>query len=411
MAQKGLSVEDVFQQLTGTFDESAKALSDINKEAAKTAGEEIATIKGLVSAASDVTLSTEKRLLAVKKLQEEYPAYFGNLTKEQILNGDVATAVDSVSKALIARSRASAIAGKLGENAAKRLELEEQREAAILKIKEKQSKAAVALNKKGGGNLLTPGAGVSSQSDLAIKELQNVEFEYKQIQKEIAVLDAQTKKLAETQAQATKDSIGLLETQTEAEKRAAKAKADAAKKGKIDVTPKVTALPKLETTAEVAERYLKAFREQFKGQLDQKPIPVELDIKPVILPPAKFIDKDLLDRLDVLSKKYKDMAGEDIVLPDVITDGFVNSLDRALQAADIFSQGTSSAVGALANDLTSSLETGNAALDAFVGSVIQGLAEVAANSFEVASTFLVYSACKDSACFSDFSKADTSPII
>jgi len=49
-----------------------------------------------------------------------------------------------------------------------------------------------------------------------------------------------------------------------------------------------------------------------------------------------------------------------------------------LLAADIFSQGTTSAINALGSELASSLETGNAALDAFTGSVIQSFADIAA---------------------------------
>jgi len=330
MAQKGLSVGDVFDILTGKFDENAKALTEINKEAAKTAGEEIASIKGLVSAASDVTLSTEKRLLAVKKLQSEYPAYFGNLTKEQILNGNVATAVDDVSKALIARARASAIAGKLGENAAKRLDLEEKREQAILDIQKAQKGAK-------------EDKGTFSGSFNAL-DLQVALKAYKDIVSEIKELDTSSKKYSERENQAVKDSILLLQEKDKVVK--------ASKPKKEDVTPKVYAVPKLtpiESTDDQNDKILKIMRDSLSADL------TKLKTEPILL---------------------------NIPL-QAVTSGaefqqYADKLKQAKKDTEIFANGASSAIDSLAGSLSRSLETGNSALDAFVGSVIQGLAEVVA---------------------------------
>lgn len=131
MSQKGLTVGDVFNKLTGRFDEFKKALSEVNAEAAKTAGSEASMMKGYVSAAQNVDLSMRDRLLAVKKLQDEYPAYFGNLTKEQILNGNVAGAVKAATAALIAKAKAHAFANKVAEISEKQVPLREKETALI----------------------------------------------------------------------------------------------------------------------------------------------------------------------------------------------------------------------------------------------------------------------------------------
>jgi hypothetical protein len=55
----------------------------------------------------------QDRLLAVEKLQKQYPAYFGNLTNEQILNGNVSSAVRGVTQALIAKAKATAQVDKI----------------------------------------------------------------------------------------------------------------------------------------------------------------------------------------------------------------------------------------------------------------------------------------------------------
>jgi hypothetical protein len=113
MSQKGITVSDVFAKLTGTFDEARASMQKLNVEAAKNAQGDISGMNAYVAVAKDVNLSMTDRLIAVKKLQDEYPSYFGNLTKEQILNGEVASTVKEVTKALIARAKATALTERI----------------------------------------------------------------------------------------------------------------------------------------------------------------------------------------------------------------------------------------------------------------------------------------------------------
>lgn len=101
--------------------ESEEEVADSINKATSSAYGEIASVKSLIEVAGNHTVSMDKRLLAVKKLQDEYPSYFGNLSKEKILNGDVKTAIDGVTVSLLARAKASAIEGKIGEMAAQDL--------------------------------------------------------------------------------------------------------------------------------------------------------------------------------------------------------------------------------------------------------------------------------------------------
>jgi len=113
MSQKGLTVSDVFAKLTGKFDEARAAAQKLNVEVSKETQGDISGMNAYVAVAKDVSLSMEDRLIAVKKLQDEYPAYFGNLSKEKILNGDVAGTVKEVTKALIARAKATALTDRI----------------------------------------------------------------------------------------------------------------------------------------------------------------------------------------------------------------------------------------------------------------------------------------------------------
>lgn len=138
MSQKGLTVSDVFAKLTGTFDENRAAMQKMNVEVAKNAQGDISGMNAYIAVAKDVNLSLEDRLIAVKKLQDEYPAYFGNLTKEQILQGNVASTVKEVTAALIARAKASA----LTERIVKLAEEEEQIRARINNVILEAARAA-----------------------------------------------------------------------------------------------------------------------------------------------------------------------------------------------------------------------------------------------------------------------------
>lgn len=95
--------------------------------ARKRAGEEIGQLRVLYSQASNVNLSMEARLSAVKKLQTEYPAYFKNLTKEQILAGNASAAYRQLTNDIIAAARARAAQERINELAGR--QIQEQRGA------------------------------------------------------------------------------------------------------------------------------------------------------------------------------------------------------------------------------------------------------------------------------------------
>ena len=113
MAQNGLTVGDVVGKMTGEFDANRKAMQDMSAEVAKNSQAQISSMNALISTAKNVKISDEERLLAVKKLQDEYPGYFGNLSKEEILNGNVAGAVRGVTQAIIAKAKATASVDKI----------------------------------------------------------------------------------------------------------------------------------------------------------------------------------------------------------------------------------------------------------------------------------------------------------
>lgn len=93
----------------------------------KAAGEEIGQLRVLYSQVSNVNLSMEARLAAINKLQQQYPAYFGNLTKEQILAGNTSAAYRQLTKDIMAAARARAAQERINELAGR--QIQEQRGA------------------------------------------------------------------------------------------------------------------------------------------------------------------------------------------------------------------------------------------------------------------------------------------
>jgi hypothetical protein len=137
LAQKGLTISDVFNKLSGNFNQAAQDIKKAYEESSKSALGEVASIKAVIAVARDETASRRDRLAAVNELQSKYPAYFGNLTQEQIKYGDLSKVIKSVSDALINKAVAEKVSEKAGDAAYKQLQLNAQ----LLKAKENLTKA------------------------------------------------------------------------------------------------------------------------------------------------------------------------------------------------------------------------------------------------------------------------------
>lgn len=101
----------------------ADSIKTIEENSRASAFEEIAHMEALTEIASDLNATTKNRERAVKELQKTYPDYFGNLTKEQILQGQVTQAIEDGTKALLARAAAQAAEKKIAAAGEKRYDL------------------------------------------------------------------------------------------------------------------------------------------------------------------------------------------------------------------------------------------------------------------------------------------------
>ncbi len=120
--------------------ESQKSLNEISTQARKNSAEEVTNMKLLLGVAKDTSLSYKERNIAVKELQDTYPAYFGNLSKEKILAGETAAAELELTNAILSKAKANAAVGKVTENQSKIIDLE------LKKIELSKELAAAKVN-------------------------------------------------------------------------------------------------------------------------------------------------------------------------------------------------------------------------------------------------------------------------
>lgn len=80
------------------------------------AQKEIVQLDALYRVASDMTRPYNERRAAVKKLQEVYPAYFGNMSDEQIMVGEAIDKYNTLREAILATAEARAAADAITEN-------------------------------------------------------------------------------------------------------------------------------------------------------------------------------------------------------------------------------------------------------------------------------------------------------
>lgn len=95
-----------------TTTKAEKEMSDATKEnaesqkrLAETIGAEVSALNLLSIRAKDTSLSYKQRSDAVDELQKKFPEYFMSLTRESILNGNVAKAVDMATESIIRKAR------------------------------------------------------------------------------------------------------------------------------------------------------------------------------------------------------------------------------------------------------------------------------------------------------------------
>ena len=155
------------ETLTGVAAATLKGAQDAQKE--------LAVLKSLEIQATNTAVSNDKRLEAVNELQKQYPDYFGNLTKEQILNGEVGDTYLKVAANLLAKAKAQAATNQIAQNGIELLrietKLEEQRAKRLLETSAAQAQLDALIEKRQKEGFLTQGD--LQRYDTLIKSINN----------------------------------------------------------------------------------------------------------------------------------------------------------------------------------------------------------------------------------------------
>lgn len=96
--------------------DAERDLHEARMTGAVDAQEEATSLRLMVSAMQDATLSMDERKTAMQSLQDMYPEYFGNLTEEQMLYGDVTTSVETLIDRLVKLATARNAVAQIVEN-------------------------------------------------------------------------------------------------------------------------------------------------------------------------------------------------------------------------------------------------------------------------------------------------------
>ena len=91
------------------------AIKQIDESLSSNAAKEITHAQSLLEIAKNASVSMTIRLRAVEQLQEKYPDYLGSLSKEAILTGQTADAVERLNTALLAKATMEAGIDKVAE--------------------------------------------------------------------------------------------------------------------------------------------------------------------------------------------------------------------------------------------------------------------------------------------------------
>jgi hypothetical protein len=149
-------IDDLFKSESelSQLAETQKQLNEAILKGSQNAVSEVNELERLYATTQDVTVSIHERKSAVDKLQEIYPTYFGNITDENILNGQAIETYLHLRDAIVATARAKAVKEKIDKVVSDDMETE-------LELINEQSQALKRYNEEKGKEISLKGVGTS----------------------------------------------------------------------------------------------------------------------------------------------------------------------------------------------------------------------------------------------------------
>jgi hypothetical protein len=182
------------------FKQSLDGVSRAQLDGVQSAQKQIQSFELLRLQAENLGLSDEKRLLAVKKIKEEFPDLLKGYTDEEILLGKVGKAYEELTKQITAKALATALSSQTSENLVKSatLEFQEQkRSLEILKETAELKKITANRDRAEQGGQFVAGQNVAIANDILEK------------QKQINDLEEKNKESKKTRNELTEENVFL----------------------------------------------------------------------------------------------------------------------------------------------------------------------------------------------------------
>jgi hypothetical protein len=224
LQQKGFfKSEEAAKSLNEELDnyrENLDAISQASIKGQANAAKEIQNFKLLQVQAENTNVPLNKRIEAVNELQKNYPDYLGNLTQEQILNGNVGESYKLLSESIIAKAKAQAFSNAISENALKIATFENQ----IIEKQVELEKARAAVLSASTASAATGGIGQPIFSEKAIAEakVNDILKEQENIRNQISKVQKEDEDLTRRIVDLTSQGASFTKTKTEETKKTVK---------------------------------------------------------------------------------------------------------------------------------------------------------------------------------------------
>lgn len=315
--------------------ESQTQLNEVNLKGQKDAVQETVNVKALLAISQDQTLSMKERLIAVKELQDTYPAYFGNLTKEKILAGETALAEKELTEAILSRAKANAAVDKITENQGKIIDIEFQRltlrkelEQVEKRIAEAQKEVASAVGTQRAEGLMR------MENSLGIQRITIID-KINKLSGEKASLDRVNNNLTDYAIQKEKESILLKEKVVKVEKANNDEKRKQLKAIDTEIKGRSNLISRIESEIKLYEELRDKSSETGKEfqQFDSivKALKLSLDL---VKNPAKYMTGDvsgLIKQQEEINKTKKSLE-ELKKAQEALADSFIKSFQTSFMS-------------------------------------------------------------------------------
>lgn len=396
LQQKGFfKTEESVKSLDDRLKEYQDTLSGVaasTLKGAQDAQKELAVLKSLEIQATNTSVSTEKRLNAVEKLQKLYPDYFGNLTKEQILNGDVGDAYLKVAESLLVKAKAQAATNQLAENGIELLRIESKLEDArtkrLLEVADAEAQIDALRQQRQKEGFLNQGdlqrydrliKSINTANE-SLKEEEDLKKEIAKINKENDLLTSEITKQIQAGASFTNDSADAKDREKKALDAYSKAwdsynlSQETAKIGTENLSLAQNALnKKIEETLKILPT------QPVKIDVDGSPLSSILSTIGQIINTTPSANK-ALENLGKTEVKVGDQPPV-LEIPQIDNSkksAFIKSLkDFNAEATAIVSSGTANTIGDIAFGIGQALANGTSVFKAAGRALLEGVAQIA----------------------------------